>query len=184
MPKPVTFRPKATKPTRDKQIPDHLKSTYKAPLTVNPTLHLNYNISEVGKEVQIAKLLGAMKKARRHIKNLIQRKYREPSNAEYFEAQILKYESIYNERALRISILNKDLKVQEKKEKTKKERLKMEMQAHIKNLEKIVPNPVKDGLKEYHPVTQEQKDAEKFFKRKVYVDGKIKSKRLKRFSKK
>ncbi len=115
-----TFAPKAGKQTRSREIPDSLKSSYRAPLTRNPEAHLNFKIQEISPKTQIHKLQRAMVHAAKHIKKLIERKGREPSNSAYLEREILKYEQLYSWRAVRMAILNQKQDIQDKRVASKK----------------------------------------------------------------
>jgi hypothetical protein len=186
--KPKTFYPKAGKQTRSREIPDEKKGSYRSPLTRNPTRHLDFKIQDIPKDIQASKLNKSADKTARHIKKLIERKFREPSNADYIERQILHYEDLYNWKMFRVGMLQKGIQVQEKREATAKENLAREMQGYVKNLEKtkVYPKSVQEKFQVTAKVLPEDvKEKEKMAKQKLVRLGakkKITSTRYKRFS--
>ncbi len=116
-----TFNPKVPKQTRSREIPDDKKMSYRSPLTANPIRHMDFKIQEIPKDIQVSKLARSLVKAKRHLRNLIEKRGRFPSQASYFEREILRTnEHIFN-KEMKIALLNRALDTRDKRFDTKKE---------------------------------------------------------------
>lgn len=111
-----------------------------SPLTSNPVRHLDFKIQELAPDLQANKLRASINKNANQIKKLIQRKFREPSNAQEIEAKIGRIEALMNWKQFKVGMKEKKVRTQDRKYETQKENLKAEMNVHIKNLGKIKPN--------------------------------------------
>lgn len=132
MSKVKTFNPKTPKVTRDNQ-------NRKTPLTRDYTRLGDFKIQEIAPEEQCKKLRQSIEKNGKQIKKLIERKFREPSNSAMLEAKISRIEALINWKMFQTKLIMRKVKAQDKKYETQQENLKAEMQAHIKNLDKIRP---------------------------------------------
>jgi hypothetical protein len=137
MPKFRTFGIKVPKQTRSREIPDDKKIGYRAPLTSSVmTRHLDFKIQEVPKDTQVSRLARSKKKAEKHLRNLIQKRQRFPEQADYYELQIKRtQEHIFN-KEMKISLLNRDLDIRDKRRDTQKENERLAEENRKKNLAK------------------------------------------------
>lgn len=166
MPKVKTFYPKASKPTVNYK-------EKKSPLTSGAFYHAeNFTIKEIDPSTQVWKLKRHQKKMAKRIKNLIERRGRNPSEAAELEAKQRKAEAEYSWAGTRIAILEKRMQTQDKRLETITENKKKEEEQYKKNLEKRSKYP------ETKPFISPSKPN---YKR---VGNKLKPIRMKRFSRK
>ena len=144
-------------------------------------------IQEIPLETQIYKLKKSAEKTERHIKRLIQRKAQESDKHSYLEAEILKHEGIFNWKMTKIVLIQRRQEIQNKRDETRRLNLEKEMQAHIKNLEKIRPEKrlaQEEFDKVFKPVTSKEELKEvAFLKKQKRVGSKVLKNRRKTFSK-
>lgn len=132
-----TFGIKVPRQTRSREIPDEKKMHYKSPLSSSVvTRHLDFKIQEVPKDTQVSKLARSCHKAKKHLKNLIEKRGRFPSQAEYYELQIKRtQEHIFN-KEMKISLLNRALDTRDKRLDTQKENERISEENRKKNIAK------------------------------------------------
>lgn len=134
----------------------------KSPLTQNLVRHGDFEIREVPVEKQKHKLARAINKTAKELKSLIEKRYRLPSQADYFERRILHKERVFINQQWRMAKLQKRIDEEAKRQETMKANLAREMQFHIENLAKLKPkDPFRDGLDSFKPVSKKEMDVAK-----------------------